>query len=156
MATTPLQDNLEAVFAQIGADVGLSKKDIIDLQTAVGAIGAISPTAVISDAAGAGVFDKTWSADKLIAYITAAATQAKDDIINGAPAALDTLLEIANQLAADQTALGSLVLALDAAIRTDIVQAFTDAQKTQAQENMGVTASTMMASYTAAKAAAMV
>lgn len=156
MATTPLQDNLEAVFAQIGADVGLSKKDIIDLQTAVGAIGAISPTAVISDAAGAGVFDKTWSADKLIAYITAAATQAKDDIINGAPAALDTLLEIANQLAADQTALGALVLALDAAIRTDIVQAFTDAQKTQAQENMGVTASTMMASYTAAKAAAMV
>ena len=68
----------------------------------------------------------------------------------------NTLLEIANQLAADQTALGSLVLALDAAIRTDIVQAFTDAQKTQAQENMGVTASTMMASYTAAKAAAMV
>ena len=156
MATTPLQDNLEAVFAQIGADVGLSKKDIIALQTAVGAIGAISPTAVISDAAGAGVFDKTWSADKLIAYITAAATQAKDDIINGAPAALDTLLEIASQLAADQTALGALVLALDAAIRTDIVQAFTDAQKTQAQENMGVTASTMMASYTAAKAAAMV
>lgn len=156
MATTPLQDNLEAVFTQIGTDVGLSKKDIIDLQTAVGAIGAVSPTAVISDAAGAGVFDKTWSADKLIAYITAAATQAKDDIINGAPAALDTLLEIANQLAADQTALGSLVLALDAAIRTDIVQAFTDAQKTQAQENMGVTASTMMASYTAAKAAAMV
>ena len=156
MATTPLQDNLEAVFAQIGTDVGLSKKDIIALQTAVGAIGAISPTAVISDAAGAGVFDKTWSADKLIAYITAAATQAKDDIINGAPAALDTLLEIANQLAADQTALGALVLALDAAIRTDIVQTFTDAQKTQAQENMGVTASTMMASYTAAKAAAMV
>ena len=154
MATTPLQDNLEAVFAQIGADVGLSKKDIIALQTAVGAV--VSPTAVISDAAGAGVFDKTWSADKLIAYITAAATQAKDDIINGAPAALDTLLEIASQLAADQTALGSLVLALDAAIRTDIVQAFTDAQKTQAQENMGVTASTMMASYTAAKAAAMV
>lgn len=154
MATTPLQDNLEAVFAQIGADVGLSKKDIIALQTAVGAV--VSPTTVISDAAGAGVFDKTWSADKLIAYITAAATQAKDDIINGAPAALDTLLEIANQLAADQTALGSLVLALDAAIRTDIVQAFTDAQKTQAQENMGVTASTMMASYTAAKAAAMV
>lgn len=153
MATTPLQDNLEAVFAQIGADVGLSKKDIIALQTAVGAV---NPTAVISDAAGAGVFDKTWSADKLIAYITAAATQAKDDIINGAPAALDTLLEIASQLAADQTALGSLVLALDAAIRTDIVQAFTDAQKTQAQENMGVTASTMMASYTAAKAAAMV
>ena len=153
MATTPLQDNLEAVFVQIGTDVGLSKKDIIALQTAVGAI---SPTAVISDAAGAGVFDKTWSADKLIAYITAAATQAKDDIINGAPAALDTLLEIANQLAADQTALGALVLALDAAIRTDIVQTFTDAQKTQAQENMGVTASTMMASYTAAKAAAMV
>ena len=154
MATTPLQDNLEAVFAQIGADVVLSKKDIIDLQTAVGAV--VSPTTVISDAAGAGVFDKTWSADKLIAYITAAATQAKDDIINGAPAALDTLLEIANQLAADQTALGALVLALDAAIRTDIVQTFTDAQKTQAQENMGVTASTMMASYTAAKAAAMV
>lgn len=156
MATTPLQDNLEAVFTQIGTDVGLSKKDIIALQAAIAAIGAISPTAVISDAAGAGVFDKTWSADKLIAYITAAATQAKDDIINGAPAALDTLLEIANQLAADQTALGALVLALDATIRTDIVQTFTDAQKSQAQANMGVTASTMLATYGAALAAAMV
>ena len=153
---TPLQDNLEAVFTQIGTDVGLSKKDIIALQAAIGAIGAISPTAVISDAAGAGVFDKTWSVDKIIASIADAAAQVKTDIVAGAPAALDTLVEIATQLANDQTALGAVVLALDAAIRTDIVQTFTDAQKTQAQENMGVTASTMMASYTAAKAAAMV
>ena len=153
MATTPLQDNLEAVFTQIGTDIGMDKKDILALQTA---IGAINPTAIINDAAGAGVFDKTWSADKMIAEIAAAMTQAKADIIAGAPAALDTLLEIATQLTADQTALGALVLALDAAIRTDIVQTFTDAQKTQAQENMGVTAATMMGTYTAAKAAAMV
>lgn len=156
MATTPLQDNLEAVFTQIGTDVGLSKKDIIALQAAVGAIGAISPTAVISDAAGAGVFDKTWSVDKIIASIADAAAQVKTDIVGGAPAALDTLVEIATQLANDQTALGAVVLALDAAIRTDIVQTFTDAQKTQAQENMGVTASTMLATYGAALAAAMV
>ncbi len=153
MATTPLQDNLEAVFTQIGTDIGMDKKDILALQIA---IGAINPTAIINDAAGAGVFDKTWSADKMIAEIAAAMTQAKADIIAGAPAALDTLLEIATQLTADQTALGALVLALDAAIRTDIVQTFTDAQKTQAQTNMGVTADTMMGTYTAAKAAAMV
>lgn len=153
---TPLQDNLEAVFTQIGTDVGLSKKDIIALQAAIGAIGAISPTAVISDAAGAGVFDKTWSVDKIIESIAAAAAQVKTDIVNGAPAALDTLVEIATQLANDQTALGAVVLALDAAIRTDIVQTFTDAQKSQAQENMGVTASTMLATYGAALAAAMV
>lgn len=156
MATTPLQDNLEAVFTQIGTDVGLSKKDIIALQAAVGAIGAISPTAVISDAAGAGVFDKTWSVDKIIASIADAAAQVKTDIVAGAPAALDTLVEIATQLANDQTALGAVVLALDAAIRTDIVQTFTDAQKSQAQANMGVTASTMLATYGAALAAAMV
>ena len=153
---TPLQDNLEAVFTQIGTDVGLSKKDIIALQAAVGAISAISPTGIINDAAVAGVFDKTWSVDKIIESIAAAAAQVKTDIVDGAPAALDTLVEIATQLANDQTALGAVVLALDAAIRTDIVQTFTDAQKTQAQENMGVTASTMMASYTAAKDAAMV
>lgn len=153
MATTPLQDNLEAVFTQIGTDIGMDKKDILALQTA---LGAITPTAIINDAAGAGVLDKTWSADKMIAEIAAAMTQAKTDIIAGAPAALDTLLEIATQLTADQTALGALVLALDAAIRTDIVQTFTDAQKTQAQTNMGVTAATMMGTYTAAKAAAMV
>ena len=153
MATTPLQDNLEAVFAQIGTDVGLSKKDIIALQAAVGAI---VPTAIINDAAGVGVIDKTWSADKSIAYITAAVAQVKTDIVDGAPAAFDTLIEIATQLASDQTALGAIVLALDASIRTDIIQAFTDAQKSQAQENMGVTAATMMGSYTAAKAAAMV
>ena len=153
MATTPLQDNLEAVFAQIGTDVGLSKKDIIALQAAVGAI---VPTAIINDAAGVGVIDKTWSADKSIAYITAAVAQVKTDIVDGAPAAFDTLIEIATQLASDQTALGAIVLALDASIRTDIIQAFTDVQKTQAQENMGVTAATMMGSYTAAKAAAMV
>ena len=153
MATTPLQDNLEAVFAQIGTDVGLSKKDIIALQAAVGAI---VPTAIINDAADVGVIDKTWSADKSIAYITAAVAQVKTDIVAGAPAAFDTLIEIATQLASDQTALGAIVLALDASIRTDIVQAFTDVQKSQAQENMGVTAATMMGSYTAAKAAAMV
>ena len=153
MATTPLQDNLEAVFTQIGTDIGMDKKDILALQTA---LGAITPTAIINDAAGAGVLDKTWSADKMIAEIAAAMTQAKADIIAGAPAALDTLLEIATQLTADQTALGALVLALDAAIRTDIVQTFTDAQKTQAQINMGVTADTMMGTYMAAKAAAMV
>lgn len=153
MATTPLQDNLEAVFAQIGTDVGLSKKDIIALQAAVGAI---VPTAIINDAAGVGVIDKTWSADKSIAYITAAVAQVKTDIVDGAPAAFDTLIEIATQLASDQTALGAIVLALDASIRTDIIQAFTDVQKSQAQENMGVTAATMMGSYTAAKAAAMV
>ena len=153
---TPLQDNLEAVFTQIGTDVGLSKKDIIALQAAIGAIGAISPTAVISDAAGAGVFDKTWSVDKIIASIADAAAQVKTDIVAGAPAALDTLVEIATQLANDQTALGAVVLALDAAIRTDIVQTFTDAQKSQAQANMGVTASTMLATYGAALAAAMV
>lgn len=156
MATTPLQDNLEAVFTQIGTDVGLSKKDIIALQAAIAAIGAISPTAVISDAAGAGVFDKTWSVDKIIASIADAAAQVKTDIVAGAPAALDTLVEIATQLANDQTALGAVVLALDAAIRTDIVQTFTDAQKSQAQANMGVTASTMLATYGAALAAAMV
>ena len=154
MATTPLQDNLEAVFAQIGTDVGLSKKDIIALQAAVGAI--VPPTAIIDDAAGVGVIDKTWSADKSIAYIAAAVAQVKTDIVDGAPAAFDTLIEIATQLASDQTALGAIVLALDASIRTDIVQAFTDAQKSQAQANMGVTAATMMGSYTAAKAAAMV
>ena len=153
MATTPLQDNLEAVFAQIGTDVGLSKKDIIALQAAVGAI---VPTAIINDAAGVGVIDKTWSADKSIAYITAAVAQVKTDIVDGAPAAFDTLIEIATQLASDQTALGAIVLALDASIRTDIIQTFTDVQKSQAQENMGVTAATMMGSYTAAKAAAMV
>lgn len=153
---TPLQDNLEAVFTQIGTDVGLSKKDIIALQAAIAAIGAISPTAVISDAAGAGVFDKTWSVDKIIASIADAAAQVKTDIVAGAPAALDTLVEIATQLANDQTALGAVVLALDAAIRTDIVQTFTDAQKSQAQANMGVTASTMLATYGAALAAAMV
>jgi len=156
MPTTPLQDNLEAVFTQIGTDVGLSKKDIIALQAAIGAIGAISPTAVISDAAGAGVFDKTWSVDKIIASIADAAAQVKTDIVAGAPAALDTLVEIATQLANDQTALGAVVLALDAAIRTDIVQTFTAAQKSQAQANMGVTASTMLATYGAALAAAMV
>lgn len=88
MAT--LQTNLDALVTQIGTDMGLVQDDIAAALAAIAALPSVA--SLINDAAGAGVTDKTWSADKLVsefaATITAAVAQAKTEIVDGAPVGL--------------------------------------------------------------------
>ena len=148
-----LQDNLNALVTQIGTDMGLVKDDIAAALAAIAALPSVA--SLINDAAGAGVTDKTWSADKLVsefaATITAAVAQAKSEIVDGAPAAYDTLLEIANYIGADQTQAAAILLALDNRVRFDASQTLSAAEQEQAQANIGVTGAGLLAAYIAAR-----
>lgn len=151
MAT--LQTNLDALVTQIGTDMGLVQDDIAAALAAIAALPSVA--SLINDAAGAGVTDKTWSADKLVsefaATITAAVAQAKTEIVDGAPTALNTLLEIANYISTDQTQAAAILLALDNRVRFDAAQALSAAEQEQAQANIGVTGAGLLAAYIAAR-----
>ena len=148
-----LQDNLNALVTQIGTDMGLVKDDIAAALAAIAALPSVA--SLINDAAGAGVTDKTWSADKLVsefaATITAAVAQAKTEIVDGAPTAYDTLLEIANYISTDQTQAAAILLALDNRVRFDAPQTLSAAEQEQAQTNIGVTGAGLLAAYIAAR-----
>lgn len=90
----------------------------------------IANAAGINDAATA--TGSTWSSTKITASIKAAV----DALVDGAPAALDTLKELAAQMTADEGVLNSVVAALGNRVRVDDVQTFTAAQKKQARDNI--------------------
>jgi uncharacterized protein (DUF342 family) len=91
----------------------------------------IANAAGINDAATAS--GSTWSSTKINSSIQAAVTA----LVGGAPAALDTLKELADQMAADESLLNSLVTALGKRVRVDAAQTFTTAEKQQALDNIG-------------------
>jgi hypothetical protein len=88
----------------------------------------------ILDTAGTGDTTHAWSANKIVAELS----QVKSDIINGAPTAYDTLVEIATQLSSDQTALSGLLTAVGNRVAYDAAQTLTTGQKAQACSNIGV------------------
>lgn len=98
-------------------------------------LAAISGAAGINDGAtGAG---STWSSTKIVTEITAA----RNAIINGSGAALDTLLELSAAIANDPNFAASMATSLANRVRVDAVQVFTDPQKAQALANIGAVAS---------------
>lgn len=110
--------------------------------------------AVIDDSAGAGNTAKTWSADKLVAAIDAAKAAVKNELTDGASAALDTLAEIAAALGDDPNFAATIATEMGKRVRFDAVQALTAAQQKQACENIGIgdPEHDYVADYTAAKA----
>lgn len=100
------------------------------LQSAVNAA-AQSGGAAINDAA-AGT-STTYSSSKVAELLA----QAKSDILNGAPAALDTLKEFADALGNDSNFAATITTALGNRLRFDAAQTLTAAQKTQALANLG-------------------
>ena len=105
---------------------------INELDTALGAAGA-----QINDAAGNGNTTETWSADKIFDTIEAAKTAVKNDLVNGAATALDTLAELATALGNDPNFATTLATNLAARVRFDAAQTLTAPQKAQALANIG-------------------
>lgn len=130
--------DIKSIQLDIGNKTALSTTDKTNLVNAINEV--LNKTnSLIDDLAGVGITNKTWSADKIIAY----AQQIKSDIFGGTvPAALDTLLEIANQLQDDETELNSIALALGNRVRVDAAQTFTAPQKQQARENIDAASDT--------------
>lgn len=106
---------------------------INELYSAIGNAGA-----QINDTAGDGDTLVTWSANKIHDTIEAAKLAVKNDLVNGASAALDTLSELAAALNNDPTFAASIATELGNRVRFDQAQTLTTAQKLQACTNIGV------------------
>lgn len=157
-----LELNLRAFAQAVGVDIGAiitSRGDLANLSTTaknnlVAAINELKgiidqvDTRLIDDASTAG--DRTWSSSK----ITAMLAQVKTDILDGAPAAFDTLKEISDYLASNTTAVDGLLTAINNRVRFDAAQTLTTAQQLQACTNIGVgdPEVDLVAVYTTAKA----
>ena len=108
---------------------------INELLTLIGSAGA-----AIDDDAGAGNTGVTWSAAKILASIDAAKAAVKDELVDGAGAALDTLNELAAALGNDPSFATTIAGEIANRVRFDAAQVLTTQQQTQARENIGAAA----------------
>lgn len=124
----------KSIRAAMGDKTSLTTTDKTTLVAAINElVTTIASASSILDTATTGDTTHTWSANKIVAEITAA----KNAILNGAPAAFDTLLEISDRLATDQTGLSNLLTAVGNRVAFDAVQTLTAPQKAQAIANIG-------------------
>ena len=113
----------------------------------------------IDDAAGDGATTVTWSADKIHDTIEAAKLAVKNELTDGAGAALDTLAELATALNNDPNFAATLASEIANRVRFDAAQVLTAPQQTQARANIaaygaaeiGNPDADLVAAYNAAK-----
>lgn len=96
--------------------------------------------AAINDAAGDGDTTVTWSANKIFDSIAAAKAALKNELVDGAGAALDTLNELADALNNDPNFAATIATEIANRVRYDAVQTLTEPQKAQARVNIGAQA----------------
>jgi hypothetical protein len=162
-----LETRIIALAQAIGTDVKtltIKQGDLTSLSTTakgnlVAAInelyGAVGGAGVqINDTAGSGDTLVTWSADKIYDTIEAAKLAIKNDLVNGASAALDTLSELASALNNDPSFAVTIATELGNRVRFDSAQTLTAAQKLQACTNIGIgdPERDLAAAYSTAKA----
>lgn len=124
----------KSIRATTGDKTSLTTADKTSLVAAINELNAALTGAVnILDTAGAGDTAHTWSADKIVSQLAII----KSDILNGAPAAYDTLLEIANKLASDDGVTSGLLASISNRVAFDQAQTLTSPQKAQAIANIG-------------------
>jgi len=124
----------KSIRSVTGDKTALTTTDKTTLVAAINELkAALAGAAGILDTAAAGDTTHTWSADKIVTQLAAV----KSEILDGAPAAYDTLLEIANQLATDDSAIGGLLTAVGNRVAFDQAQTLTAPQKAQAISNIG-------------------
>ncbi len=162
-----LETKIIALAQAIGADIK-------DLRTKQGDLTALSTTAkgnlvaainelygllgssgaVIDDNAGDGATSVTWSANKIFDSIAAASAALKNELVDGAGAALDTLKELADALNNDPNFAATIASEIANRVRYDAAQTLTAAQQLQACQNIGVgnPERDFVADYTTAKA----
>ncbi len=115
---------------------------------------------VIDDGAGDGATTVTWSADRIFDAIAAASAALKNELTNGAGAALDTLAELAAALGNDPSFAATIATEIANRVRYDAPQVLSAPQQAQARDNIGAQAAAavgdtdhdFVADYTAAKA----
>lgn len=78
----------------------------------------------------------TWSAVKIADSISTAASNLKNEILNGAGEAYDTLKELGDLIDTNKDAITALKTIASGHVKFDGAQTLTDAQKTQARSNI--------------------
>ena len=79
----------------------------------------------------------TYSSSKIEDVVTAAKQAVKDDLLNGAGTAHDTLQELATLIEENEDAIAALEALAAGHVKYDDAQTLTDAQKEQARTNIG-------------------
>ncbi len=80
---------------------------------------------------------KTWSIDKIASELADTAAAVKDEILNGAGAAYDTLAELQAFLEGSAADVTALLTAVGNRVRFDAAQTLTSPEKAQARSNIG-------------------
>ena len=127
--------DIKTILANQGSLAALTTADKSSLVIAINELqAAIAAGSVILDTATTGDATHTWSADKIITELNTL----KTSIVDGAPAAYDTLMEISTFLTTDSTAISGLLTAIGNRVAFDIVQTLTVPEKLQACQNIGI------------------
>lgn len=130
---TRIGTEFKALRAVTGDKANLQTADKSSLVAALNELkAAVGNASGINDAAPSA--GSTYSSQKIEAQIQAAITA----LVNGAPTALDTLKELADALAADDSDIAALVTGLDNRLRVDAPQALSVAQRQQGRDNLDV------------------
>jgi len=128
--------DIRALIATVGDLSALTTIDKTNLVSAINeqvtALSQIDLSALINDAGTA--ISSTWSSNKISAELLAL----KQQILNGAPEAYNTLQEIAAALAANDAELSNLLTDLGGTVRYDAAQALVAEEQLQACTNIGV------------------
>lgn len=140
-----LVTQISDVVTQLGTEIKTSRSRIGDL-TSLATTAKTSTVAAINElagniaGAGASINDaatsttSVWSSQKTSDSITTAV----NGVLNGAPAALDTLKELADAIGDDASYAASTTTALGNRLRVDAAQGLTGTQQTQGRSNLDV------------------
>lgn len=135
-ALNELQGITSSNASAIGTLSGLSTTSKTTLVGAINevkeAVSAVDLTALIDDAATAGIADKTYSADKIIGLLSSLETKVMGGV---SPEALDTIKELADFLS-DETVANGIVAQMAKRVRVDAPQTFTAEERAQARANI--------------------
>ena len=145
---------IKEVIGQIGSTDMLQTTErgsvvgaVNELKTRIDNIGSGNSGAPIDDTAPAA--DKAYSSQKVDSLINAAKTAVKSEILDGADAAYDTLVEVAKYIEQDKTGATALSEAVAKRLRIDESQVLTQAQKTAVETtlNLGDTDTDFVAKF---------
>jgi capsid protein len=124
------------VRSKVGNLANLSTTDKASLVAAINELqAAVATTVLIDDAQVATT--TTYSSNKIVALLNAL----KSEILGGADAAYDTLVEIQQLLQNGTSGLDALLAAVNTRVRFDAAQTLTVAEQLQARANIGAVAS---------------
>jgi len=121
------------------------------LNEVVGSLAAVAASVGAQIADGVIAPDQVWSSSKTaneLTAVSAAAAQAVADLINGAPEAADTLIELNNLITQNEGVITTLVNGQAKRVAVDTAQTFTPEEQAQARTNMDAASATVLGDMT--------